>query len=55
MDALGIRHLFTQIGQPPVNFGGFSTGACGMGSVGASALPPPAGVCGVGVYACRCL
>ena len=28
MDALGIRHLFTQLGQPPANFGGFSTGAC---------------------------
>ncbi len=26
MDALGIRHLFSQIGQPPANFGGFSTG-----------------------------
>lgn len=30
MDALGIRHLFTQIGQPPTNFGGFSTGTLSL-------------------------
>ncbi|PRW57041.1 haloacid dehalogenase [Chlorella sorokiniana] len=33
MDALGIRHLFSQIGQPPANFGGFSTDYCNPANV----------------------